>query len=329
MKVRSFVALAVLTASPNAFAQAVGVATTGPAPAVGFGNSDGFAAPNGQLGAGLSISKPEGARAFGELGFYTVGDSDSDSAGGFTIESSSRIWSISAIIGGGYKIAPDLELLALLPLSFFSFNFSSSIDGPGTEFDDEESESFSEVGVGNLQIGVNYVRAEEPVRMIIGGAVQYGPWTIDPEGEFAFALGTGYYARSGHDIGLWAPETLSLVTPSHVEFGDQFVVTGDGGLGLHVPTDGGDVELSVQLDPGFGYYVNPTVLVGARLPFVWFPTESGSGATFVALEPYGRFDVSETAFVNARFTLNLDEPLGFSFDDGKIWALHFGGGGTF
>jgi hypothetical protein len=119
------------------------------------------------------------------------------------------------------------------------------------------------------------------------------------------------------------------VTPSRVEYGDQFVGTGDGQLGLHIPTDGGDVEVSVQINPGFGYYVQPTVLIGARLPFVWFPTETGSDATFLALEPYGRFDVSETAFVNARFTLNLDEPLGFSFDEGKVWALHIGGGGTF
>ena len=329
MKVRSFVALTVLTASPSAFAQAVGVATTGPAPNVGFGNSDGFAAPNGQYGAGLSISRAEGMRAYGELGFFTVGDSEEQSAGGTTSEFSSRIWSISAILGGGYKIAPDLEIEAMLPLAFFTWSVSSSFDAPGTEFDEETSDSMTEVGVGNLQIGVNYLRAEGPLRMKIGGAAQYGPWTIDPETEFAFSLAFASAARGGQDIGLWATETLSLVTPSRVEYGDQFVGTGDGGLGLHIPTDGGDVEMSVQINPGFGYYAQPTVLIGARLPFVWFPTQSGSGATFLAFEPYGRFDVSDTAFVNARFTVNIDEPLGFSFDEGKIWALHVGGGGTF
>jgi len=327
MTVRSLFALAVLTVTPSAFGQGAQVSTAGLVPALG--RPDSFAAPNGQLGAGLSISRVEGFRAFGELGFYTTGDSESESVGDVTVEVSARFWSFSAIVGGGYKIAPDLEIEALLPLAFFTYNFSASVDAPGTALDDEQSESMSEVGVGNLQIGVNYVKAFEPIRAKIGGAVQYGPWTIDPETEFGLALGTAYAARSGHDIGLWAPETLSFVTPSHVEYGDQLVLTGDGGLGLHIPTQGSDVELSVQLDPGVGYYASETVLVGARLPFVWFPTETGSSATYLALEPYGRFDVSDAAYLNARFTLNLDEPLGFSFDEGRIWALHLGGGGSF
>ena len=67
-------------------------------------------------------------------------------------------------------------------------------------------------------------------------------------------------------------------------------------------------------------------LAGARLPFTWIPTDSGSSSTFLSFEPFVRFDVSEAAFLNARFTLNIDEPLGFSFDDGKVWALHLGFG---
>jgi hypothetical protein len=290
---------------------------------------DTFAAPNGQLGAGLSIARAEGFRAYGELGFYTQGDSESQSGGGFTVEQSSRLWSISAIVGGGYKISPELELEALLPLAFFSYSFSTSFDGPGDEFDTEDSDGSSDVAVGNLQLGVNYVRAEGPLRMKLGGALQYGLWTIDPSSEFARALAFGGVARGGQDLSLWAPEVLSLVTPSRIEYGGQVVFTGDGALGLHIPTNGNDTELSIQLTPGIGVYASETVLVGARVPFVWFPTESGSFATFLAFEPYGRFDIGESAFLNARFTLNIDEPLGFSFDEGKIWSLHLGGGGTF
>jgi hypothetical protein len=336
-------ALVVLTLSSAAFGQegaagASGTAAAGTSGTKGaagliaapFGTrGDTFAAPNGQLGAGLSISRAEGLRAYGELGFYTEGDSESQTSGGFTIESSSRLWSVSAIVGGGYKIAPELEIEAMLPLAFFNYSFSTSFDGPGTEFDTEDSDSMTEVAVGNLQLGVNYLRSEGPLRMKIGGALQYGLWTIDPSDEFGLTLGFAGYARGGQDISLWAPETLSLVTPSRVEYGGQAVFTGDGSLGLHVPTDGGDVEVSIQLAPGFGIYASETVLIGGRFPFAWYPTESGSGATFFAFEPYGRFDVSESAFLNVRLTLNIDEPLGFSFDEGKIWALHFGGGGSF
>ncbi|HEX6278300.1 MAG TPA: hypothetical protein VFZ53_34880 [Polyangiaceae bacterium] len=325
MRNRACLVLWVLTASSAAFGQEAAAGATGTTTGLGpmmvphGGIGDTFAAPNGQLGAGLSISRAEGFRMYGELGFYSYGDSSSFG----DIEFSQRIWSFSAIVGGGVKIQPNLEIEAMLPLAFY--DFTVTVEGP----DDEESDGESGFGVGNLHLGINYLRAQGPLRMKIGGAVQYGLWTIDPSDDMLGALVFGALARGGQDIFLWAPETLSVVTPSRIEYGGQVVFSGDGALGLHVPTDGGDVEASIQLAPGFGYYASPTVLVGARLPFAWYPTESGSDATFLAFEPYGRFDVSESAFLNARFTLNIDEPLGFSFDEGRIWALHFGGGGTF
>jgi hypothetical protein len=284
---------------------------------------DTFAAPNGQLGAGLSVSRAEGLRMYGELAFYTTGESD-DFGGA---ELSYRLWSITAIVGGGYKIAPDLEIEAMLPLGFFSQ--SLSIDYPEPIEDEDDSET--EVAVGNLHLGVSYVRGEGPLRMKIGGALEYGLWTIDPSDEFFQTLLVSGYARGGHDLGLWVPETLSVVTPTRIEMdvAEKVVVSGDGQLGVHIPTDGGDTELTIHLAPGIGFWASPTALLGARIPFTWIPTESGSDSTFLSFEPFVRFDVSESAFLNARFTLNIDEPLGFSFDEGKVWALHFGGGGTF
>jgi hypothetical protein len=307
----------------SAGASTTGAAATGPTPALTMPVDDRFAAPNGQLGAGLSVSRAEGLRLYGELGFYTTGDSEEE--GDF--EASYRLWSITAIVGGGYKIAPDLEIEAMLPLGFINFN--SSVTGPAPFEDQEESET--EVAVGNLHLGVSYVRGEGPLRMKIGGALEYGLWTIDPSNEYALTLGFSAAARGGHDIGLWAPETLSAVTPTRIEMdvAPTVVVSGDGQLGLHIPTDGGDTEFSIHLAPGIGFWASPTTLLGARLPFTWIPTESGSDSTFLSFEPFVRFDLNESAFLNARFTLNIDEPLGFSFDEGKVWALHIGGGGTF
>ncbi|HEX6765216.1 MAG TPA: hypothetical protein VF103_07050, partial [Polyangiaceae bacterium] len=114
---------------------------------------------------------------------------------------------------------------------------------------------------------------------------------------------------------------------AHIEGGDQFVGTADAAVAVLIPTDGGDVDVALQLDPGFGYYVSENVLIGARLPFVWVVTQSGDNAQ-VAIEPYGRLDFG-SAFANARFTLNIDDPLGFAFDEGKVWAIHIGGGGSF
>jgi hypothetical protein len=65
--------------------------------------------------------------------------------------------------------------------------------------------------------------------------------------------------------------------------------------------------------------------IGGRLPLIWLPTDDT--AQF-ALEPYGRFDF-DNYFACARFTLNLDDPAGFSFEEGKSRALRFGLGGAF
>jgi hypothetical protein len=318
MKFRWVSALFILSTTAPAFAQ-----EKAPAAPVEAGSgmpapSDGFAVPNGQLGAGLSISRVTGARAFAELGFYTTGDS----FGPIDI----HITNFSLVIGGGYKIAPDLEIDAALPLSMVMLSVSS--DDPDVTIDpDDDSENA--YAVGNLHLGVSYVQNREPVRFKIGGAVEWGPWTIDPDDHLAAAMMYSAPAYAAPpDFGLWNYETLTLATPGHVEFGDKFVGTGDGQLAVAIPTDGRDVEFMVEVDPGFGVYVTPTVLVGARLPFTWVPTDSGSGATYLAVEPYGRFDLGQ-GFVNARVTLNIDEPYGFAFDDGKVWALHVGGGGVF
>lgn len=305
MKARFLVALAVLGVTPNAFGEEVSASasTDGPAPAMGgaAAPTDTFAAPNGQYGAGLSISGVKTKRWYGELAFMPW------SPGPVSV------WSFSAIAGGGYKLQENLELEGQLPLSFFSAS-------GGTD---------EEIGaaVGNLHLGANFVGAKDALRYKVGGALEWAPWTIDPSPNFATALGLGGFARSLHDLGLWSPETLSIVAPARVETGDKIVLGADAAVGVHVPTgSGGDVELSLQLDPGVGFWASETVLVGGRIPIVFVPTSDGDNAQ-VAIEPYARFDLG-TAFLNTRFTLNIDEPLGFSFDESRVWAFHFGAGGA-
>jgi hypothetical protein len=46
-----------------------------------------------------------------------------------------------------------------------------------------------------------------------------------------------------------------------------------------------------------------------------------------AFEPFVRYDVGNL-FLSTRFSLYLDDPYGFSFDQGNIWAWHFAVGGT-
>jgi hypothetical protein len=277
-----------------------------------------FAAPNGPLGAGLSFSPEQQGRAYVDVGFFHT--SQSLSFFGTTVDIYQT--SLSWILGGGYKVTPNVELEAMLPMSWVEVGSTASQAGV------EVSDSDSGFGVGNLHLGANYLHAGDRYRLKVGGAVQFGPWNGDLETESVVALAYGHAARSMHDLGLWVPEYLTVVAPARFEFGEQLVLGGDAALGVHVPTDEGDVELSVQIDPSLGYFVSPTVLLGARVPFVFVPTESGDSATQLAFEPYARFDF-DGAFLATRFTLNIDDPLGFSFDEGKIWAIHVGGGGSF
>jgi hypothetical protein len=316
-----FALLSLTTTSPI-LAQETAASTTGTAtattpPVAAGGTTDTFAAPNGQHGAGLSISAESSMRMWGELSFYTTSETVFD-----VVDVS--LTSFSLRLGGGYKISRNIELEGILPLTYGAVSVESN--DPDFEVSDDASDS--SFAVGNLHLGASYVDVMGPLRVKLGGAIQWGPWTIDPSDDLARALALAPQAYSLHDIGLWAWETVSLVTPAHVEFGEQFVGTGDGAIGLHIPTDGRDAEVTLQFDPGFGYYVNDAVLLGARLPLIWLVTESGDNAQ-VAIEPYGRFAVAENAFLNARFTVNIDEPLGFAFDEGNVWALHLGGGGTF
>lgn len=313
----SLVGLAVVCLSQWAHAEEANVGAVGDigsAPVTSTGGES-FASPNGQLGAGLTASPEQKGRAFVEMGFSRMGDTLSFGDTDVSIYHNTLSW----IVGGGYKLTPELELVAMLPFAFGTFGASTASD----------SDSESGFALANAQIGVNYFSFGRPLRFVAGGAVQYGPWNHDYDQGGSIAILGGAYARGGQDLGLWAQDMLSIVTPARIEYMlDRLALGSDGSLGLHIPTDGGDMDFSIQVAPGLGYYVTPTTLVGLRVPFLWVPTESGSGSTQLAMEPYARFDF-DSLFVATRFTLNIDEPLGFSFDGGRYWALHVGVGGSF
>lgn len=319
--------LAIVCVCPWAHAEEVNVGTAGlsptPAPSPNAGGVDHFKAPNGQLGAGLNSSEDLRARAFLEMGFGRAAESQSEAGATAEVHLNSLSW----IVGGGYRVTPNIEIVGMLPIGWANYGFSTSGDNLPAQLQIEGSESG--IGIGNLQLGANYVSFGTPLRFFAGGAIQYGPWYKDYDLGPQLGVATMHATRGGQDIGLYYPEVFSFVTPARVEYDvDRLVVHGDAALGLHIPTDGGDVDFSVQIAPALGYYVTPTAQVGLRLPFAWIPTASGSRATFFAMEPYGRFDF-DNLFLATRFTLNIDEPYGFAFDAQKFWAIHVGFGATY
>ena len=280
--------------------------------------TDRFAAPTGQLGAGISFTGEQKGRAYAELAFARA--AESVDAFGATMED--HINGLNLLVGGAYRVLPALEIEAMLPIAWAQYGQSTSYLGQ------TQSESDGGFALLNLHLGVNYLRAERPWRLKVGGAVEWGPWTNNFGQTARTAVVASHAAYGGEHFGLWFPEVFSIVAPGRFEYGERLVVSGDAQLGLHISTGGGDAELSIQLAPGVGYYATDVVLVGLRMPFTWVPTESGDLATYFALEPYGRFDLG-SLFLDTSLTLNVDDPYGFAFDSGKFWALHFGGGASF
>lgn len=298
--------------------------TPPPAPAAApvVGGNERFAAPNGQLGAGLTASPDQKLRVFGEMAFSRA--AAYEDAGGAS--ASTHMTGLSFLLGGGYKLTENLELEAMVPFAWGEYGYSTDIPLLGSQ-----SGGDSSFALANLHLGVNYFAFRGPLRFKVGGALEYGPWTNDPSAATGIAMLMAHAAMGGESGGLWFPELFSIVTPARVEYAFPtvpLVLSGDVQLGLHIPTDGGDTNFSIQLSPGLGYYAKDTVLVGLRMPLTFVPTESGSDSAFVALQPYGRFDLGR-GFLDASFMLNLDDPYGFSFDQMKVWALRVGGGASF
>lgn len=281
-----------------------------------------FTAPNGQLGAGLSTDAPEKVRLYGEGTFYLR----SGTLGGGGIEVRRSEWAIPLMLGGGYRILPQLELEARLPIA---------IARVGVDVEDcgvpDCTQAAGSLTPGNLFLGANYLLEMDQFLFKVGGGIAFGPWSFDVNNDRSLALVYSAFTNL-EEIYMFAPETVALVAPLRGEYRilPSLALTADTTFSLYIPASGGDAEFYAHLAPGAGYLMGPWIL-GGRLPLFWGITDDNE-AQF-ALEPFARYDFGNM-FASTRFTLNLDDPLGFSFEsnDGfggsKFWAWHFALGGT-
>ncbi len=95
---------------------------------------------------------------------------------------------------------------------------------------------------------------------------------------------------------------------------------------MALPTTGDDGETLRRARAGHWHLANSKFGFGARMPFQ-FLTEDD--AAQISLEPFVRFNVGEQGFLATRFTMHLDDDLGFSFDTNRAWGLHLAFGGAF
>lgn len=159
------------------------------------------------------------------------------------------------------------------------------------------------------------------------GAGVAAPLASDELGDVV-ANSYGAAIHGGYNLWLWSPNTvLPLVVPARLAFDwGGFHLAADSAFAFYLPLEGdeGDVHFQggAQAGPAFG-----PVEVGARFQAFVSLTDDGDHAQLSA-GPYFRATFG-AGFVGGWLCLNLDEPLGFAFDEGKVWGLLFTGGGSF
>lgn len=256
-------------------------------------------APSGRLGAGIGMASPGVGRAWLELSSFTGNDA--------TI--------LAPMFGFGVLATRNLEIEAAVPVVHIS---------GGSE---------SHTAIGNVYAGLNYFQLDNPVRFKVGGgiALPTAPTSID--GGLTSIIGA--YPDAFQQLYLRIPNALGIVVPARIEWGAAAVVSLDAELAALISTKKtgsfylrDDAELLATFAPGVGFRAGPPVLIGVRMPMFIMLTESQGDTDQVSIEPFVRAQIG-TGFLSVRFTMPIDNPLGFAFDTGKFWGLHIGGGAAF
>lgn len=254
-------------------------------------------AASGQHGGGLGMKGDQVGRAWVDTALF----------------SSNGEWAVSPILGAGVMVSPAVELEAALPIAAFT-------TGPDPV-------------VGNPYIGASYVSQGPRVRLKVGAGVAVPVLDYEPfNDDLFYAWKAGMYPRAFQESWHWQPDAIQLVVPLHLEapIGTPVSFTLDAAAFFLAPIDRrNDSELGFQIAPGVAASVSDRVALGTRFTVFVLPTEQGAdGSLQTALEPFVRF-AFHPVFASVRFTVPLDEPLGFAFDSGKTWGLHLGFGLAF
>jgi len=223
-----------------------------------------------------------------------------------------RFTIVTPTLGVGLMVAPSIELEAIVPLAYVS--------------DSQESGA----GGGNLYVGFDYVRLDSP-RVKLGAGLALP--TAARHGMAGEANELGLAPDAFQQAYYRLPDAFGIVAPLRIEGGSSIVGSLDVDIAFLIATKRGafgndDTQLITDFAPGIGGYATPELLFGVRAPMFWAATSSARDNAQVAIEPFFRGQL-DSGFFDVRVTIPIDEPLGFAFERGKFWGLHFGGGAAF
>jgi hypothetical protein len=207
---------------------------------------------------------------------------------------------------------PHVEVDAEVPMAFAV----SSINGDNT----------TKVAAGNMALGVFYARDLPRVHLRVGGILTtpIAPDERDGDGALASAAATRGFDR----LWLWAPQTITLAPSMRISSkeGDAFQHAGEVTIAPLFAFGHAKTEVILQLSEDLAGQI-ALFRAGARLEMV---TSTAGASNNVQLSLLPHVGVNAPAgFADVGLLVNLTEPAGFSFDEGKYWGLRLRGGFRF
>ena len=226
------------------------------------------------------------------------------------------LMSLSPVFRGLFVLGPSAALG--VDWGFLSFlNLSAGGDGEQGVFP------------GNPFVGGYYLYpiVDDLLLQAGGGiALPLSAASDDAEGSAAGAIAAGTHGL--FDLWLWLEDVLSLVAEADLSgtLSQGVYLGAELALAIFIPvkdTDARDVEVGSQfaLEVGFDTGV---VIPGIRFQGAWIMTADGDNFQS-SLAPFIRVDLGGGYF-HAHLLMNLDDPLGFAFDDEGLYGLMVGGG---
>ncbi|MCC6625545.1 MAG: hypothetical protein IT385_30180 [Deltaproteobacteria bacterium] len=225
------------------------------------------------------------------------------------MESGSDAFGLSPILSGRYAISDAYGLTLQLPLSWLSVSDESHFK------------------LANPTIAFELVDdAREAKRAVIRAGVALPVASVSDD-DFsdalldALTLITAASGRGMIDLWLWWPESLGIFAEFHTTafLVDMYADLRFSIAGL-IPTGEGDFELVIQSVMRFGFD-GGVVIPFAGLSIWWMPT-TDDDAFQSGLQLGAIFNLGGPS-IDLALQVNLDDPAGFSFDDG-ILGVHLG-----
>ena len=229
-----------------------------------------------------------------------------------------KLTSLSPIFRGFFTVAPHGAIG--VDWGFISWTHAS---GGG----DSEDGVFP----GNPFVGGYYLQhLVDDLHLDVGGGLGL-PLSAASDDDLGSAAGVFALATQGlYDAWLYLENTMSVVLEAdlHGSLAQGVYLGAELALPIFIVVkdlddDADRAELGIQfaLEVGFDSGV---VIPGLRFQGVWIPTSGGDNFQ-AALAPFVRIELPGGYF-HAMLLMNLDDPLGFAFDEEGFYGVTVGGG---